>query len=118
MPKLFQRAADDAAQHRVGDLEEAQWPPTFEWPQQPLDHAVPVGGHAERQLLGGEHRGRPFDAVNLGHRRGVLEPRVVEDLIARPGGMLGPVLVAEVVVMRDEQRVEQLEADPHVAREA
>ena len=43
--------------------------------------------------------GRPLDGVDLGHQRGVDEPRVVEQLLVRPARVVGAQAVADGVVL-------------------
>ena len=88
--------------------------------------SAPTAGSAPYQLAfiaGLEHRrredaGRPLDGVDLRHQRRVDEPRGQEQPLVVPGRVVALEVVADRVVLLDEQRVEQRQADPVVVAEA
>ena len=79
--------------------------------------APPVRLHADLERRMRQDRRRPFDGVDLRHQRGVDHARAVEQPIAVPVRIEALELVADRVVLAREQRVQQAEAGPPVARE-
>ena len=109
---MVRRRAGDAAEH-LARAEPAE--PTAE----PLaGDAPPVGAHRDPRRRVGEDRRGPLDGVDLRHQRGVDQPRLVEQLVvATRSGMLAAQPVADRVVLEHEQRVQERQADPEVARD-
>ena len=67
---------------------------------------IPVRVQARVHRRVGKDRRRPFDRVDLGHHRGVDEPRHVEQAGVVPVRILRLQPVADRVVLFDEQRME------------
>ena len=81
------------------------------------DQPVPVGVHAVVQRRVGQDGRRPFDGVDLGHHRGVDQPRHVEQPVVVPLGVGRRQVRADGVVLAREQRVQHRQAHPPVADE-
>ena len=102
------RRAGDAAEHLVlAPLAE----PLAEDP-------VPVRAHPVPRRRVRDDRRRPLDGVDLRHQRRVDQPRLAEELVVRPLGMLCRQPVGDRVVLEREERVQQGEAEPEVAGDA
>jgi hypothetical protein len=54
----------------------------------------------------------PFDRVDLREQGRIDEPGVVEEVVIRPGGVIGPQTVADGVVLEHEERLHEGQADP------
>jgi hypothetical protein len=84
--------------------------------EEPVDplarHAPPLGPHADLQGGMAEDGGGPFDRVDLREQGRVDEPGVVEEIVIRPGGVLGAQAVADGVVLQHKERLHEGQADP------
>ena len=81
------------------------------------EDAVPVRVERQREALVRQDGRRPLDGVDLRHDGGVHQPGDVEQPVVVPVGMRGLQVVADRVVLADEQRVQHRQADPPVADE-
>ena len=115
---LVDRVADHAAHLGVAHLDLVDGLALLAVAKEVDQQAVPVGVQRRVQHLVGQDRRRPFDRVDLGHDRGVDEPRHVEEARVAPLRITGLELVADGVVLVHEQRVQHRQADPPVALEA
>src|SRR5579872_656992 len=57
---------------------------------------------------------RPLERVDLGHERRGDQPRVIEQIVIRPGRIFGRKSITYRVVLSSEQGVHQTQADPPV----
>ena len=80
--------------------------------------APPVGAQREHRRRVRDDGRRPVDGVDLRHQRRVDEPGLVVEILVVELGVLRVQVLADRVVLAHEQRVEQREADPEVARDA
>ena len=80
--------------------------------------AVPVHVQPDVERRIGENGRGPFDGMDLGHHRGVDEPRDIEEAVVVPVGVGLVQHVADGVVLAHEKGVQHRNAHPPVAGEA
>ena len=105
---MIGRRAGDAAQ----DVVRAEAP---ELPANALARdAVPVRVHAPFGRRVGDDRRRPLDRVDLCHHGRGDQPGLVVELVVAPVPVFPTQRVADRVVLADEERMEEAEADPEI----